>query len=118
MLLLSATLLASIGLAGVREARADMDDGKLDNTGQAPLPSGQFITPTFATGSTFTILNPDLPEYTTAIGNYPYFHPNGAIAFDAQSGRQNACCHDQRLQRAQRRFCEAGRHRRRVRHPV
>jgi len=80
MLLLSATVLAGIGLAGVREARADMDDGKLDNTGQAPLPSGQFITPTFATGSTFTVLNPDLPEYTPAIANYPYFHPNGAIA--------------------------------------
>jgi len=80
VLLLSATLLGGVGVAGVRGARADIDDGKLDNTGQAPLPSGQFITPTFATGSTFTVLNPDLPEYTPAIGNYPYFHPNGAIA--------------------------------------
>jgi len=75
LLLLSATL-----LAGPSMAWADLDDGTLDNTGQAPLPSGQFITPTFATGSTFTTLNPDLPEYTPAIGNYPYFHPNGAIA--------------------------------------
>jgi len=73
VLLLSATLLTGAGVA-----RAD--DGNLDNTGQAPLPSGQYITPTFATGSTFTTLNPDLPEYTSAIGNYPFFHPNGAIA--------------------------------------
>ena len=73
LLLLSATL-----LAGTHAAWAD--DGTLDNTGQAPLPSGQFITPAFATGATFTTLNPDLPEYTAAIGNYPYFHPNGAIA--------------------------------------
>jgi len=73
MLLLSATL-----LAGAHIARAD--DGALDNTGQAPLPTGQFITPTFATGSTFTTLSPDLPEYTPAIGNYPNFHPHGAIA--------------------------------------
>ncbi len=80
VLLLSATLLASSGLASSGVAWADVSDGDLDNTGQAPLPTGQYITPTFATGSTFTTLNPDLPEYTPAIGNYPYFHPNGAIA--------------------------------------
>jgi DNA-binding beta-propeller fold protein YncE len=74
-LLLSTTLLAGSG-----SAWADLDDGDLDNTGQAPLPSGQFITPTFATGSTFAVLSPDIPEYTSAIGNFPNFHPNGAIA--------------------------------------
>lgn len=73
LLLLSATL-----LAGAHAARAD--DGGLDNTGQTPLPTGQLITPTFATGSSFTTLNPDLPEYTAAVGNHPFFHPNGAIA--------------------------------------
>ncbi|GAC1340928.1 MAG: hypothetical protein NVSMB18_12000 [Acetobacteraceae bacterium] len=75
---LRAALLSATLLAGLSTARAD--NGIADNTGQAPLPSGQFITPTFATGSTFSLLNPDLPEYTPAIGNYPYFHPNGAIA--------------------------------------
>jgi len=71
--LLSATL-----IVGGASARAD--DGVPDNTGQAPLPTGQFITPTFATGSTFAVLNPDQPEYTAAVGNYPFFRPNGAIA--------------------------------------
>jgi len=75
VLLLSATLLASSGLASSGVAWADVSDGDLDNTGQAPLPTGQYITPTFATGSTFTTLNPDLPEYTPAIGNYPH-HPS------------------------------------------
>nr|WP_294565072.1 beta-propeller fold lactonase family protein [uncultured Rhodopila sp.] len=75
VLLLSTTL-----LAGTTGAQADLDDGDLDNTGQAPLPSGQFITPTFATGSAFSVLSPDIPEYTPAIGNYPNFRPGGAIA--------------------------------------
>ena len=67
--LLSATLLA--GAAG--SAWADVDDGVADNNGQLPLPSGQFITPTAATGSTFQTLNPGLPDY-------PTFRPDGAIA--------------------------------------
>ena len=67
--LLSATLLA--GAAG--SAWADVDDGVADNNGQLPLPSGQFITPTAATGSTFQILNPNLSDY-------PNFRPDGAIA--------------------------------------
>jgi YVTN family beta-propeller protein len=67
--LLSATLLA--GAAGT--AWADVDDGVADNDGQLPLPSGQYITPTAATGSTFQILNPNLAQY-------PLFRPDGAIA--------------------------------------
>jgi YVTN family beta-propeller protein len=67
--LLGATVLAGIH-CGV--ARADIDDGTLDDTGQLPLPSGQFITPTAATGSTFTTLNPGLAAH-------PNFVANGAI---------------------------------------
>ena len=74
VLLLSTTL-----LSGATAAWAQ-NDGDLDNHGVAPLPSGQYITPTFATGSTFSVLSPDIPEYTPAVGNYPNFHPNGAIA--------------------------------------
>jgi len=72
-LLLSATLLAGAGLASAGSAWADVDDGVADNNGQLPLPSGQYITPTAATGSTFQKLNPNNPQY-------PSFRPNGAIA--------------------------------------
>ena len=74
-LLLSATLLAGPGLALAQTGTA-----LSDNNGQSPLPTGQLITPTFTPGSSFMPLNPAFPEYTPAIGNYPYFHPNGAIA--------------------------------------
>jgi YVTN family beta-propeller protein len=67
--LLSATLLA--GAAG--SAWAGIDDGEADNTGQLPLPTGQYLTPTAATGSTFQALNPGLPDS-------PSFRPDGAIA--------------------------------------
>ena len=81
VMLLSTTLLTGISAGWA----ADPDDpgagdGAGDNTGAATLPSGQLITPTFATGSTFSVLSPDLPEYTSAVANYPLFHPNGAIA--------------------------------------
>jgi YVTN family beta-propeller protein len=55
------------GLAG-----AWADDGIIDNTGAAPLPTGQFVTPTAAPGSVFTTLNPGLAEY-------PGFIANGAV---------------------------------------
>jgi YVTN family beta-propeller protein len=48
------------------------DDGNIDNTGVAPLPTGQFVTPTAAPGAVFTTLNPGLAEY-------PNFIANGAI---------------------------------------
>ncbi len=66
--LLSATLLAGAATA------AHADDGDDDNTGVLPLPSGQFITPTYAPGATFTTLNPSLPA------PYANFRPDGAIA--------------------------------------
>jgi YVTN family beta-propeller protein len=67
--LLGATMLAGLH-CGI--ARADIDDGTLDNTGQLPLPSGQFVTPTAATGSSFKSLNPGLAAH-------PNFIANGAI---------------------------------------
>ena len=67
--LLGATVLAGLQ-CGI--ARADIDDGTLDNSGQLPLPSGQFVTPTAATGAIFTTLNPGLAAH-------PNFIANGAI---------------------------------------
>ena len=66
--LVSATLLSSTAAAW-----ADADDRLDDNDGQLPLPTGQFLTPTAATGSTFQPLNPQNPEY-------PNLLPSGAIA--------------------------------------
>lgn len=57
-----------------------IDDGIADNTGLAPLPTGQLVTPTAAPGANFSLLSPYQPEYTSAIANYPYFKPDGAIA--------------------------------------
>jgi DNA-binding beta-propeller fold protein YncE len=48
------------------------NDGSSDNAGQAPLPSGQYVTPTAAPGSTFALLNPGLAAH-------PNFAANGAI---------------------------------------
>jgi DNA-binding beta-propeller fold protein YncE len=61
-------------------ARAQSDDKIPDNTGVAPLPSQQYLTPTFAPGSKFAVVSPTIVEYTSAVGNYPNFEPNGAIA--------------------------------------
>ena len=67
VLLLSATLVAGVG-AGSVPAWADEDDNP-----QVPLPTGQYLTPTAATGSTFQTLDPGNPLY-------PSFRPDGAIA--------------------------------------
>jgi YVTN family beta-propeller protein len=53
-------------------ASASADDRVIDNTGVAPLPTGQFITPTAAPGSTFNLLNPGLTAF-------PHFTANGAV---------------------------------------
>ncbi len=66
--LLGATIWA--GLAGL--ARADVDDGQMESPIQTPVPTGQFISPTAATGAVFTTLNPGLKDY-------PDFRANGAI---------------------------------------
>ena len=70
---LKALLLCATLLGGAGSAWADIDDGAADNNGQLPLPSGQYITPTAATGSAFQTLNPNNPQY-------PSFRPDGAIA--------------------------------------
>ncbi|MBV9389394.1 MAG: beta-propeller fold lactonase family protein [Chroococcidiopsidaceae cyanobacterium CP_BM_ER_R8_30] len=75
--LLSAALFTTI--AG-RPAKAEGGDGDADNTGAAPLPTGQLITPTFATGAAFKQLPYTDQEYTQQVGNYPYFTPDGAIS--------------------------------------
>jgi len=69
-LTLNASLILAGMLAGVATGWAD--DGVIDNTGQAPLPTGQYVTPTAAPGSTFTTLNPGLSAH-------PNFSANGAI---------------------------------------
>jgi YVTN family beta-propeller protein len=60
---LKAFLLAATILGAALPARADVDDGIADNDGQKPLPSGQYITPTAATGAVFQNLNPGLTDH-------------------------------------------------------
>lgn len=69
--LIKAAVLAATAL-GISSAAAAADDGTIDNTGVAPLPSGQFITPTATPGSSLTFLNPGLSDT-------PSFVANGAI---------------------------------------
>jgi DNA-binding beta-propeller fold protein YncE len=69
---LRAALLCGTMVAGAGVALAN--DGPSDNTGVLPVPTGQFITPTFAAGSTFQTLNPSLPS------PYNFFRPDGAIS--------------------------------------
>ena len=76
-LLLAATMLAGFAQA----ARADVDDGLMDNPIQTPLPTGQFISPTAATGALFTTLNPGLP-------GHPGYRANGAVK-TAVNGNQS-----------------------------
>lgn len=77
VMLLGATICA--GFAAV--ARADVDDGMMESPIQTPVPTGQFISPTAATGAVFSKLNPDLP-------NHPDFRANGAIK-TAVNGNQS-----------------------------
>ncbi len=74
----SLPLAALLGLTTAASAQGG--DGVGDNTGVTPLPSQQYITPTFAPGSSFAVLTPTIAEYTSAVGNYPNFEPDGAIA--------------------------------------
>lgn len=67
-MLLGATIWA--GLAGA--ARADVDDGQMESPIQTPVPTGQFISPTAATGAVFTKLDPGLKDY-------PNYRVNGGI---------------------------------------
>ena len=64
--LLSATILSGL-LVPAGAARAQGSTGQASNNGQLPLPSGQFVTPTLATGATLQFLNPGLPNYPTHV---------------------------------------------------
>lgn len=85
--LLKAALLSATMLAGGAPAWAD--DGGLDNTGQAPLPTGQFITPTFATGASLQSLNPGLADHPTYLATNAVrtlLSPDGATLLVMTSG--------------------------------
>ncbi len=67
---LKALVVATGLLAGTAGVWAD--DWDHDHDGRAPLPTGQFITPTASPGAVFTTLNPGLSAH-------PNFIANGAI---------------------------------------
>jgi DNA-binding beta-propeller fold protein YncE len=62
-----AVMFASGLLVGA--AIASADDGVIDNTGAAPLPTGQLVTPTAAPGASFTVLKPGLAAFPNAVAN-------------------------------------------------
>jgi len=66
--LIGATILSSFILSG-GAARAEDSTIQAGNNGQLPLPSGQFVTPTFATGAKLQFLNPGLADYPTHVAN-------------------------------------------------
>lgn len=64
--LLGATVLSGLIMpAGL--AHAQGSTAQAGNNGQLPLPSGQFVTPTFATGATLQFLNPGLANFPTHV---------------------------------------------------
>jgi len=64
--LLGATILSGLILSG-GTARAEGSTIQAGNNGQLPLPSGQFVTPTFATGANLQFLNPGLVNFPTHV---------------------------------------------------
>ena len=85
--ILRVALLGATILAGAAPAFAD--DGPADNTGQAPLPTGQLITPTFATGASLQTLNPnlsDLPGYQATNAVKTALSPDGSTLLVMTSG--------------------------------
>jgi len=56
-------LFASTALAVPHLAHAQLDTSIAGNTGALPLPTGQFITPTFVSGAVQQYLNPNLAAY-------------------------------------------------------
>jgi DNA-binding beta-propeller fold protein YncE len=74
VLLCGTVMTAAMAAFAPAFAPAFANDGPSDNSGILPVPTGQFITPTFAAGATFQTLNPQLPA------PYNTFRPDGAIA--------------------------------------
>jgi YVTN family beta-propeller protein len=90
--LLGASMLSGVALIGAGPALADVDDGVADNDGQLPLPTGQFITPTAATGAVFQSLNPgfaDHPAYRAGQAIKTALSPDGNTLLIMTSGYNN-----------------------------
>jgi len=86
--LTQAMLLACIGLAASPMALADIDDADGDNDG-LPLPNGQYITATYATGANLQYLNPGLPQYpnyVAGIASRSAVSPDGNTLLVATNG--------------------------------
>ena len=64
--LLGATVLSGLSLPG-GPALAQGSAARAEENNQLPLPSGQFVTPTFATGARLQFLNPGLENYPTHV---------------------------------------------------
>jgi len=64
--LLGATILSGLMLSG-GTVRAEVSPTQAGNNGQMALPTGQFVTPTFATGANLQFLNPGLANYPTHV---------------------------------------------------
>jgi len=83
------TALAFAASILVTMSAAGADDGQIDNTGKAPLASGQYITPTAAPGSTFMPLNPGLtahPSFVAGGGIKTALSPDGNTLLVLTSG--------------------------------
>ena len=65
--LLGATILSCPVLATTPAQAEDSATIQAGNNGQLPLPTGQFVTPTFATGANLQFLNPGLVNYPTHV---------------------------------------------------
>jgi YVTN family beta-propeller protein len=56
-------LLSTAFFVTAGSALADIDTKTADNNGQLPLPTGQYVTPTFMSGAKLQFLNPQLANY-------------------------------------------------------
>jgi YVTN family beta-propeller protein len=87
--LLAATMLVAFGAP----AFADVDDGRMDNeVTSPPLPTGQHIAPTAATGAYFTGLNPGLAKYPSHLVGQAIktaVSPDGSTLLVLTSGYNN-----------------------------
>jgi len=64
--LLGATVLSGLALAAA-QSHAEVSPGQTGNNGQLPLPTGQYVTPTLATGAKIQFLNPGLTDFPSHV---------------------------------------------------
>ncbi len=86
--LVGSTCLATAILSAT-PAWADIDTKTADNNGQLPLPTGQFVTPTFITGANQQFLNPGLanyPDYVAGIASRSVVSPDGSTLLIITNG--------------------------------